>query len=584
VIPHPAETPTTYGIGQAAVERRKRDAMIDAQAPAIARAFALLGAGGAIVGLLGVLLPHPPAFNEGLLIATQASSLVFAVFLFTAAHRVPLWVVSVMPAIAVVLTSIAVIATDDPTSGYAFFYIWIAIICFYFLSRRETIFQIAWAIANYAVVFALTSPPTGAPVPGEQAYFFVLVAGTLLAAGAPLLYLRGRFDDLVRRLTAASRTDPLTGLANEHVLDEALAREIARAHMSGCSVAVMVIELDRMKEVVKEVGHATAGELLRRIGAMFSEAIRPTDTIARAGAAFTVIVPDVSEDEVYLMAEQLLGRVRRGFRDEVVPLTASIGIAAYPRDAASASDLLGVADRALTAAKLLGNDRAVLYSSGVEQVLGGALEARPSRDPHAHLATLLSLAEVLDLRDSGTAQHSQRVGAYAQVIARELGLSQQRIDRVRLAGILHDIGKVGIPDDVLRKAGPLDEGEWEEMRKHPEVAARILANRELVDIREWVLASHERPDGRGYPRGLSADEIPLEARILAVADAYEAMTGDRSYRAAIGPEAARRELQAHAGTQFDAEVVEGFLRALERDGDPIEALGIATDETASPNN
>jgi HD-GYP domain-containing protein (c-di-GMP phosphodiesterase class II) len=134
---------------------------------------------------------------------------------------------------------------------------------------------------------------------------------------------------------------------------------------------------------------------------------------------------------------------------------------------------------------------------------------------------------------------------------------------VRLAGVLHDIGKIGIADRVLTKPGPLDAGEWQEMYTHPEIGARLLSRPEFADLREWILAHHERPDGLGYPRALGADEIPLEARIVAVADAYEAMTADRVYRAALGVEAARAELEAGTGTQFDPDVVAALLRALD---------------------
>jgi HD-GYP domain-containing protein (c-di-GMP phosphodiesterase class II) len=133
---------------------------------------------------------------------------------------------------------------------------------------------------------------------------------------------------------------------------------------------------------------------------------------------------------------------------------------------------------------------------------------------------------------------------------------------VRAAGILHDIGKLGISDAILHKPGRLDADEWEEMRRHPELGARILEHANLRDIAAWVLAHHERVDGTGYPRGLASDAIPAEARILAVADAYEAMTADRPYRRALGTEAARQELVRGAGAQFDAAIVDAFLRVL----------------------
>ena len=177
---------------------------------------------------------------------------------------------------------------------------------------------------------------------------------------------------------------------------------------------------------------------------------------------------------------------------------------------------------------------------------------------------MLVLAETLDLRDSGTALHSQTVGRLCEQIAVALGLAPEQVERVRLAGLLHDIGKIGVADTILQKPAALTEDEWAEMRKHPELGARILTGANLDDISSWVLAHHERPDGRGYPHGLVGDAIPLEARILAVADSFEAMTSDRVYRAGMPIEEAAAELRRCAGAQFDARVVEVFLATLAR--------------------
>jgi putative nucleotidyltransferase with HDIG domain len=178
------------------------------------------------------------------------------------------------------------------------------------------------------------------------------------------------------------------------------------------------------------------------------------------------------------------------------------------------------------------------------------------------LGALLSLAEALDLRDSGSVTHCHRVGRFAEQTARELGLPPESIERVRLAGILHDVGRVGIPDDLVRKPGPLNDDEWALVRSHPEIGARLLETTRFEDIRRWILFHHERPDGHGYPEGCRWDEVPLEARILAVADAYEAMTSERSYRPARAPEEAAGELRREAGRQFDAQVVEALLKAV----------------------
>ncbi len=185
-------------------------------------------------------------------------------------------------------------------------------------------------------------------------------------------------------------------------------------------------------------------------------------------------------------------------------------------------------------------------------------DALPAAD---RLQAVMLLAETLDLRDAGTADHSRTVGALARRTAAALGLSADRVETLEAAGVLHDLGKVAVPDAILHKPGALDDAEWLEIRRHPEIGARILEHAGLRDIAGWVHAHHERMDGRGYPDGLAGDAIPLEARILAVADAYEAMVSDRPYRAGMPELDARAELERCAGTQFDPEVVAAFLAA-----------------------
>jgi HD-GYP domain-containing protein (c-di-GMP phosphodiesterase class II) len=178
------------------------------------------------------------------------------------------------------------------------------------------------------------------------------------------------------------------------------------------------------------------------------------------------------------------------------------------------------------------------------------------------LAAVILLADTLDRRDPGPAAHSRTVGSYTRSTARALGFAPERVQRIEAAGVLHDIGKLGISDEVLFKPGRLDKHEWREVQRHPEIGARILEHAGMHDIASWVMAHHERVDGQGYPRMLRGSEIPLEAQILAVADAYEAMVAERPYSPAMPPSEAREQLRRHAGTQFDADVVEAFLSAL----------------------
>ena len=163
-------------------------------------------------------------------------------------------------------------------------------------------------------------------------------------------------------------------------------------------------------------------------------------------------------------------------------------------------------------------------------------------------------------------RHSRTVARYALMIAEEVSLPEDSIEHLRLAAVLHDVGKIGIPDSVLRKPGPLTPDEWVLMRKHPQIGAQILEAAGLYKERDFVVAHHERPDGRGYPRGLAGDAIPTEALILSVADAYETMTSDRPYRESIGHEKACAELRKQAGAQFDEGIVDAFLQALKARG------------------
>jgi HD-GYP domain-containing protein (c-di-GMP phosphodiesterase class II) len=210
---------------------------------------------------------------------------------------------------------------------------------------------------------------------------------------------------------------------------------------------------------------------------------------------------------------------------------------------------------------VLGRNRAVVFSPEVEHTLTSA-GRRASLEREANLSSALSLAAKLDGQDPYTTKHSQTVGELCKQTVRELGMTEGHAQRVQLAGVLHDIGKVAVPEAIVRKPGPLNDEEWAQMRRHPELGARILSGPGLEDLRGWVLAHHERPDGRGYPKGLSAVDIPLEASVLAVCDAYEAMTSDRIYGPAIGAQAASEELRRCAGTQFEPAVVDALLSAV----------------------
>jgi putative nucleotidyltransferase with HDIG domain len=286
------------------------------------------------------------------------------------------------------------------------------------------------------------------------------------------------------------------------------------------------------------------------------------------GEEFAVVLRDTDRIAALAVAERLRAAVHEEFADVPVPLSVSVGLAATGTSLDTASEVLRAAHRALAAAKRLGRDRAVPYHPQTLGLLDSLSDAAAGAGGE-QLAAAMLLAETLDLRDEGTARHSHTVGQLAEQTGRHLGWDAGRVERLHAAGVLHDIGKLGIPDAILRKPGGLDDDEWVEIRRHPEIGARILEHANLRDIADWVRAHHERVDGRGYPAGLAGTAIPAEARVLAVADAYEAMTADRPYRRALGADVAEAELRRAAGTQFDANVVEALLAAVAEGDDAV---------------
>jgi len=384
-------------------------------------------------------------------------------------------------------------------------------------------------------------------------------ACALALAGLAVLQ-RGRIRALRTRISDAARSDPLTGLLNRRSFDELLDLEVERARRTGRPLSVLFGDLDNFAYVNEEQGHEAADAALELVARDLGKWKRRIDRAARIGGdEFALLLPETDEHGAHILAERLRRATHRSFGDAPVPLTICFGVASHPCHGGDSATLMRSAERAMLAAKQFGRDRSVVYSADVPTMLGVA-----GAPGDLQLATVIALAEALDIRDTGTAKHSHMVGRYAELMAIELELESAHVERVRLAGVLHDVGKIGVSDAVLSKPGPLSADEWVEMKTHPEIAARLLSRPEFDDVRGWILAHHERPDGGGYPFGLGREQIPLEARILAVADAFEAMTADRVYRAAIGHAAARAELEAGAGTQFDAEVVEAFLRAVDR--------------------
>jgi diguanylate cyclase (GGDEF)-like protein/putative nucleotidyltransferase with HDIG domain len=523
------------------------------EASLMTRVLAGLFAAGATLALLTAALPHSPrASTLGLLMIVGNAYLVAAI-LYWRAGTVP---VRILPVVlgwgSALIAGVAYFSAQSP-SPLILFFLWVFLYSSYFFTTTETVVQIGFVGLIFGALM-LVRPPLGG-----IAEWWLVGMGTLIVAAIVIRSMRAHGDVLVARLYDAARTDPLTKLTNRQGFRELLDLELERARRGRAEMTVVVGDVDHFKGVNDRVGQQAGNTALQRVAHVLGSGKRQFDRVARVGGeAFAFILSDTGSHEAFAISERMRDAVREEFAGDLMPITISFGVATYPHHGETAGSLLRATEAALAAAKQSGRDRTVLHSSALQT----AVVVEPaSRDVAAErfLALVLDLAEAVDLRFSGSARHSETVGRYAAMMARELGFSEQRTERVRVAGMLHDIGKLGVPDAILNSPARLSEEEFEIIKRHPELGAQILEHPSLADVRDWVRAHHERPDGRGYPLGVSGNAIPLEARIVAVADAYEAMTSDRSYRVSIGHGAARTELERCAGTQFDEQVVDALL-------------------------
>ena len=361
--------------------------------------------------------------------------------------------------------------------------------------------------------------------------------------------------DYREKLELAIR-DPLTGLYNRRFFFEALDKEVYRTERYGSPVSLAVFDVDEFKQVNDTYGHATGDDVLRAIGRVVEGLIRPTDSFARIGGEeFALLMPETKQLDGLLVAE----RVRTAIaRHRILPdrrVTVSGGVATCPQDATRREELERRADAALYWAKRHGRDLCAVASEVVVQQDAG--------DRPGSIAHLYALVGSIDDSHLHTRDHSENVAAYAVALGQALGLDRERVVALRRAALLHDIGKVAVGEAILTKPGRLTDVEFDEIKLHPAVGATMLMHAGLRREATWVRHHHERVDGAGYPDRRAGDEIPLEARIIFVADSFEAMTSDRPYRTGMDVEAAVEELRRCSGTQFEPRIVDALIDLLE---------------------
>jgi diguanylate cyclase (GGDEF)-like protein len=356
-----------------------------------------------------------------------------------------------------------------------------------------------------------------------------------------------------------SRVDALTGLFNRRHAMETIEHELVRGP-AGPGLGVLMFDVDHFKRVNDRHGHS-GGAVLIEVAERLRAAVRDWDVVARIGGEeFCVVAPGLeSEAAVAALGERLrLAVAERPVTlpdGRVVPVTISGGAALVTHNDGSAEHALEFADRALYAAKRQGRNRLRTFSQL------GAADLRAEQPESLHIAEALALNS--DLREGNLGAHSRQVADLSAAIARRLGLGDDDVLRVQLGGWLHDVGKIVVPDVILTKPGPLTDTEWQTVRTHPTIGADLLRHiPELAPACSAVRHHHERFDGTGYPDRLAGDQIPLEARIVAAADAYSAMTAERPYHAPRTTADAINEMHRSAGTHLDPVVVTALIEEL----------------------
>ncbi len=353
-------------------------------------------------------------------------------------------------------------------------------------------------------------------------------------------------------------TDPLTGLGNHRHFHERLQRELSAAQEQTLPLTLCFIDVDDFKTINDRFGHPVGDQVLSQIAGRLRQG---GEAFRLGGDEFAILLPKHDEATAVSVAHSIVNRIGTLELGDVDGLTVSAGVATFPDHGGERDELIRLADNALYWAKEHGKNRVRVARTDVVE-LSDLKRLAIGRDRAARFRAAASLARAVDTRDAYTGSHSQRVAQLAGRIAVRLELPAEEVELCRLAGSLHDLGKLAIPEEILRKPDALSDAERVVLERHPQIGYRMLESLGVEPIAEWVLHHHERWDGTGYPKNLSGEAIPLGARIIFVADAFDAMTSERVYRRPVGRDEALAELRRCAGTQFDPAIVSVFVEEL----------------------
>jgi len=376
-----------------------------------------------------------------------------------------------------------------------------------------------------------------------------------------------------------ANTDGLTGLCNHAYFKDQLTREFSAANRYHIPLSVLMIDLDNFKEVNDTHGHQIGDLVLKEVANILKIEARESDLVARYGGdEMVVILPNTDVNGALILAERLRQKlslmVLKSDKGQKIKVEASIGLTQQKKEDINAAVFLDRVDQALFTAKTRGRDRICLWGKEGMVTTKEGDQTRADSQRNGYFDAITALTATIAAKDKYTHWHSKEMADITLKVGKKFGLKGPQLEDLKMASLLHDIGKVGIPDQILLKTGPLDENEWKIIKTHAKQGRDIILQAgNLKTLAEPVYYHHERWDGTGYPEGLKGEGIPLSARILAVIDAYEAMICDRPYRKALPKETAMAELKANAGTQFDTKVVEVFTQVVQSEGKAKDIKG-----------
>ena len=389
----------------------------------------------------------------------------------------------------------------------------------------------------------------------------VALVGPLLAIA---LYQRSTHSAL--RAMRLALTDPLTGLGNHRHFHERLQRELLNAEEQARPLTLCLVDIDDFKRINDRFGHPSGDRVLSQIATRLRQG---GEAFRLGGDEFALLLADHDESTALSAAESIVERISTVDFDHIGQVTVSAGLATFPVQGHGRDELIRLADSAMYWAKEHGKNRVRIYRPDIVE-LAELKRFAAGPDKAARYRAAASLAKAVDARDTYTGSHSERVAELAARVAVRLGLDAEQIELTRLAASLHDLGKLAIPEEMLKKAGTLTDSERLVLQRHPQIGFRMLDSLGVDLIAHLVLHHHERWDGAGYPDSLSGEQIPLGSRIIFVSDAYDAMTSDRRYRPRRSSRAALAELERCAGSQFDPGIVAAFREEIE-ESSPLKA-------------